>query len=71
MNFYRTKKIVLTQLKNMFESAKEKKVEIDLNALRLNLMLNYEIGELSINKMVEMLSKHYEFKVVDDTIEWP
>lgn len=69
-SYYRTKKMVLIKLNTLFESAKNKKTNIDLNGLRLQLMLNYEIGELSINKMVEALSKYHGFKVIDDVAEW-
>lgn len=70
MSYYRTKKIVLIKLNSLFESAKSKKTSIDLNSLRLQFMLTYEIGELSINKMVNSLGKHHGFKVNDDIIEW-
>ena len=69
-SFYRTKKIVLNKISAIIESAKGEKLEIDVNALRLQLMLNFEVGELSINKMVSSLGKYHGFKVVDDTISW-
>ena len=69
-SYYRTKKIVLIKISAIVESAKDKKIEIDINALRLQLMLTYEIGELSINKMVVSLGKYHGFKIVDDNIMW-
>lgn len=70
MSYYRTKKIVLNKINDIIVSAKENKTPVDINALRLQFMLNFEIGELSINKMVNSLAKYHEFKIVDDTIEW-
>ena len=70
MSYYRTKKIVLNKISLIIESAKDEKIEIDVNALRLQMMLNFEIGELSINKMFNSLGVYHGFKVVSDTVVW-
>ena len=70
MSYYKTKKIVLNQLNKLFENASKKKTEIDINALRLQIMLSQEIGELSINKMIDSLGKYYGFEREGDVIKW-
>lgn len=70
MNYYKSKRIVLNKLNKIFKQAKKEKQEIDLNELRLQIMLNNDIGENSINQSIDLLSKHYGFNVIDDEITW-
>lgn len=70
MSYYRNKRIVLKQLNSLFEGEKNNKTKINVNSLKLQLLLNNDIGELTIDKMLVYLGVEHGFKVEDGLIKW-